>query len=51
MKRKTAKEILAASFRALAGRRPIDKITIREIVDNCGYSRPPSTGTTGTNTT
>ena len=38
MKRKTAKEILAASFRELAGRRPIDKITIREIVDNCGYS-------------
>ena len=38
MKRKTAKEILAASFRELAEGKGIDKITIREIVDNCGYS-------------
>lgn len=38
MKRKTAKEILAESFRELAEKKNIDKITIREIVDNCGYS-------------
>ena len=38
MKRKTAKEILAESFRELAGNKNIDKITIREIVENCGYS-------------
>ena len=38
MKRKTAKEILAASFQELAEVKSIDKITIRDIVDNCGYS-------------
>ena len=38
MKRKTAKEILAASFQELAAVKSIDKITIQEIVDNCGYS-------------
>ena len=38
MKRKTAKEILSESFRELAEHKPIDKITIQEIVDNCGYS-------------
>ena len=38
MKRKTAKEILAASFRELAESKSIDKITIQEITDNCGYS-------------
>ncbi len=38
MKRKTAKEILAESFRELAELKPIDKITIQDIVDNCGYS-------------
>lgn len=38
MKRKTAKEILAESFRELAGNKNIDKITIREIAENCGYS-------------
>lgn len=38
VKRKTAKEILAASFRELAEQKAVDKITIREIVDNCGYS-------------
>ena len=36
--RKTAKEILADSFRELSGKKTIDKITIREIVENCGYS-------------
>ena len=38
MKRKTAKEILAESFRELADHIPIDKITIKEITENCGYS-------------
>ncbi|MBQ6479884.1 MAG: TetR/AcrR family transcriptional regulator C-terminal domain-containing protein [Anaerolineaceae bacterium] len=38
MKRKTAKELLADSFRELAGSRNIDKITIQDIVGNCGYS-------------
>ncbi len=39
MKRKTAKEILAESFRELAQSMPIDKITVRDIVSNCGYSQ------------
>ncbi len=38
MKRKTAKEILTESFRELARNKSIDKITIQEIADNCGYS-------------
>lgn len=38
MKRKTSKEILAESFRELAEQKPIDKITIQDIVKNCGYS-------------
>ncbi len=38
MKRKTAKEILTASFQEIAAVKGIDKITIQEIVDNCGYS-------------
>ncbi len=38
MKRKTAKELLAESFRELAVKKPIDKITVQEIVENCGYS-------------
>lgn len=38
MKRKTAKEILADSFRELAETKSVNKITIREIADNCGYS-------------
>ena len=38
MKRKTAKEILAESFREVAECKPIDKITIKDITDNCGYS-------------
>ena len=38
MKRKTPKEILAASFQELAATKSIDKITIQEIVENCGYS-------------
>lgn len=38
MKRKTAKEILSESFRELAGDKAIDKITVQDITDNCGYS-------------
>lgn len=38
MKRKTAKEILAESFREVAERKNIDKITVRDITENCGYS-------------
>ena len=38
MRRKTTKEILAESFRELAESRPVDKITIREITENCTYS-------------
>ena len=38
MKRKTTKEILAESFRELAEQKKIDKITVKEITDNCGYS-------------
>lgn len=39
MKRKTAKEILADSFRELAQDIPIDKITVKDIISNCGYSQ------------
>ena len=39
MKRKTAKEILAESFRELAEKKPVDKITVPDIVGNCGYSK------------
>ena len=39
MKRKTAREILAESFRELAGSRPADKITVPNIIENCGYSK------------
>lgn len=38
MKRKTAREILADSFRELMKHKRADKITIREITTNCGYS-------------
>lgn len=38
MKRKTAKEILAESFREVANRKTIDKITIKDITENCNYS-------------
>ncbi len=38
MKRKTTKEILAESFRELAHTKPVDKITIQDITDNCDYS-------------
>lgn len=39
MKRLTSKEILAASFREIAESQPIDKITIKDIAKNCGYSQ------------
>ena len=38
MKRKTTTDILAESFREFAADRAIDKITVQEIVNNCGYS-------------
>ena len=38
VKRKSAKELLGESIRELAESRPVDKITIQEIGDNCGYS-------------
>jgi len=38
MKRKTTREILAESFRELAGKKNIDRITIRDITENSGYS-------------
>lgn len=38
MKRKTAKEILAESFRELAQRKSVDRITVADITENCGYS-------------
>ena len=38
MKRKTAKEILAESFQELAAEKNIDKITVKDITKNCGYS-------------
>ncbi len=38
LKRKTSKEILAESFREVAEHKNINKITIRDITENCGYS-------------
>ena len=38
MKRKTARELLVDSFRELAAEKNIDRITIRDITDNSGYS-------------
>lgn len=38
MKRKTARDIIVESFRELAQKKTVDKITIQNIVDNCGYS-------------
>ena len=39
MKRKTAREILADSFRELAQVLPIDRITVKDIIADCGYSQ------------
>ncbi|MBQ7670125.1 MAG: TetR/AcrR family transcriptional regulator C-terminal domain-containing protein [Clostridia bacterium] len=38
MKRKTTKEILAESFMELSAGKPINKITIAEIADNCSMT-------------
>ena len=38
LKRKTSKEILADSFREIADIKTIDKITVKDITENCGYS-------------
>lgn len=38
MRRQTAKEILVESFREVAGHKPADKITVKDITENCGYS-------------
>ena len=38
MKRKTAKELLADAFREVAEVKDVDKITIRDITENSGYS-------------
>lgn len=38
MKKMTAREILAESFRELAVSKKISKITVKDITDNCGYS-------------
>ena len=38
MKRKTARDILAESFRELAAGKNVEKITVKEITGNCGYS-------------
>lgn len=38
MKRKTAKEILAESFRELAETKTVDSITVKDIIENSGYS-------------
>lgn len=38
MRRKTAKEILVESFREVAEHKKVDKITVRDITENCGYS-------------
>ncbi len=39
MKRKTARDILVESFRELAQSKPVDKITVPNIIENCGYSK------------
>lgn len=38
--RKSKKEVLVRSFRELALQKPISKITITNITDNCGLSQP-----------
>ena len=40
MQRQTTKELLGESFRELAKRKPINKITIANITDNCGMTQP-----------
>lgn len=38
IRRKTTKEILGESIHELAGKKPVDKITVKEIAENCGLS-------------
>ena len=38
VRRLTTKELIGASFHELAAAKPIDKITVKEIADNCGVS-------------
>ena len=38
MKRKTTKEILAESFQELALKKNVERITVKEITDNCQLS-------------
>ena len=38
IRRKTTKEILGESIHELAAKKPLDKITVREIVENCALS-------------
>lgn len=40
MQKKTKKEVLVKSFQELALQKPISKITITNITDNCGLSQP-----------
>lgn len=40
MQKQTTKDVLAASFLDLAGKKRIDKITIAKITQNCGLSKP-----------
>lgn len=39
MKQQTTKQIIQQSFRALLNARPLDRITVRDIVDACGLTR------------
>ena len=39
IRRKTAREVLAESFRELATQTPVDRITVKAIAENCGYSQ------------
>lgn len=39
MRRKSARETLAESFRDIAKTKPVDRITIQDILDDCGYSK------------
>lgn len=38
IRRKTTKELLGESIHELAQKKPVDKITVREITDNCGMA-------------
>ena len=39
IERLSTKELLAKSLKELAQTKPIDKITIKDITDNCGLSK------------